>query len=41
MREEKDLYIAIRQGEGFESAVQRLIQKSHEKSAIEGDIELF
>ena len=41
MREEKDLYLAIKQGEGFESAVQRLIQKSHEKSAIEGDIELF
>ena len=41
MREEKELYQAIKQGEGFESAVQRLITKSQQKNAIEGEIELF
>jgi len=41
MSEEKDLYQAIKQGVGFEAAVEKLINKSHEKSAIEGDIELF
>lgn len=41
MREEKELYKAIRQGEGFESAIQRLITKSQQKNAIEGDTELF
>lgn len=41
MQEEKDLYLAIKKGEGFESAVQNLIKKTHEKEAIETDIELF
>ena len=41
MREEKELYQAIKQGAGFETAVENLINKSQEKSAIEGDIELF
>jgi len=41
MQEEKDLYLAIKQGEGFESAVQNLINKSKAKDAIEPDIELF
>lgn len=41
MQEEKDLYLAIKNGEGFESAVQRLIAKTQQKEAIEPDIELF
>ena len=41
MQEEKDLYIAIKQGEGFESAVQNLIAKTKAKDAIQPDIELF
>ncbi|MCW8880242.1 MAG: hypothetical protein OQK51_24555 [Kangiellaceae bacterium] len=41
MQEEKDLYLAIKSGEGFESAVQRLISKTKQKEAIESDIELF
>jgi len=41
MQEEKDLYLAIKRGEGFESAVRKLIDKTHEKEAIEADIELF
>ena len=41
MREEKELFQAFKHGEGFESAVENLISKSQEKSAIEGDIELF
>ncbi len=41
MREERDLYEAIRRGEGFETAVQTLISKTHEKDAIASEIELF
>lgn len=41
MQEEKDLYFAIKQGQGFESAVQQLIKKTHQKEAVEADIELF
>lgn len=41
MQEEKDLYLAIKNGEGFESAVERLIDKTKQKEAIESDIELF
>jgi len=41
MREEKELYQAIKQGEGFESAVKKLINKSHAKEAIKTDIEFF
>ncbi len=41
MHEEKELYMAIKRGEGFETAVKELIRKSHEKEAIESDIELF
>lgn len=41
MSEEKDLYLAILRGEGFESAVEQLIAKTQQKEAIEADIELF
>jgi len=41
MREEKELYLAIKEGEGFQSAISRLIAKTHEKDAIQADIELF
>ncbi|MDH5432984.1 MAG: hypothetical protein OEY19_03500 [Gammaproteobacteria bacterium] len=41
MQEEKELYFAIKSGEGFESAVENLIAKTREKEAIEADIELF
>jgi len=41
MQEEKELYIAIKNGHGFEAAVQQLIKKTHEKKAIETEIELF
>ena len=41
MREEKELYLAIKNGEGFETAVQDLIAKTQAKEAIEPDIELF
>ena len=41
MREEKELYLAILRGEGFESAVEQLIAKTQQKEAIEADIELF
>lgn len=41
MREENELYNAIRNGEGFESAIEKLIAKTHEKEAIVDDIELF
>lgn len=41
MQEETELYMAIKQGEGFESAVNNLIAKTKAKEAIEPDIELF
>ena len=41
MQEEKELYLAIKQGEGFESAVEKLIAKTKAKDAIEPNIELF
>lgn len=41
MQEEKELYLAIKQGEGFESAVEKLINKTKAVDAIEEDIELF
>ncbi|WP_444998191.1 hypothetical protein [Aliikangiella sp. IMCC44359] len=41
MQEETELYMAIKQGEGFESAVNNLIAKTKTKEAIEPDIELF
>ncbi|WP_196138448.1 hypothetical protein [Aliikangiella sp. G2MR2-5] len=41
MREERDLYLAIKQGQGFETAVKSLIEKTTQKEAIEPDIELF
>lgn len=41
MREERDLYLAIKQGEGFESAVKTLIERTREKDAIAPEIELF
>ena len=41
MREEIQLFNSIRNGEGFEQAVQSLIQKTFEKEAVESEIELF
>ncbi|TQV82911.1 hypothetical protein [Aliikangiella coralliicola] len=41
MQEEKELYLAIKRGEGFETAVKNLISKTQQKDAIESDIELF
>lgn len=41
MQEEKELYLAIKRGEGFESAVKKLLQKTTQKDAIEASIELF
>jgi hypothetical protein len=41
MREEQELYQAIKRGAGFETAVENLINKSKEGYAIKGEIELF
>ncbi|MET1255329.1 hypothetical protein [Aliikangiella maris] len=41
MQEETELYEAIKSGEGFETAVNKLIAKTKTKEAIEPDIELF
>jgi hypothetical protein len=41
MREEKQLFDSIRSGEGFESAVQSLIEQTFKKEAVESEIELF
>lgn len=41
MREEKQLFDSIRSGEGFESAVNALIDQTFKKEAVESEIELF
>lgn len=41
MREETQLFNAIRSGEGFEEAVQSLIAQTFKKEAVESEIELF
>ncbi|MDQ7050295.1 MAG: hypothetical protein Q9M92_12485 [Enterobacterales bacterium] len=41
MREEIQLFNSIRNGVGFEQAIQSLIQKTFEKEAVEPEIELF
>jgi len=41
MREETELFNSIRNGTGFEAAVQSLIEKTFEKGESEAEIELF
>lgn len=41
MQEEQDLYLAIKNGDGFEQAVKKLIKKSQTTEVVETDIELF
>jgi len=41
MREETQLFNSIRSGEGFETAVNSLIEQTFKKEAVESEIELF
>ncbi len=41
MREEKQLFDSIRSGEGFETAVSALIERTFKKQAVGSEVELF
>ncbi len=41
MQEENELYLAIKQGQGFETAIAELIKKTHLRQAVETDVEFF